>query len=129
MGFRYQSVWIATAALVALVYHAAASATNFTSVVYDEKADKLIITIAYRGTHEDHNFSIQWGECRPLDDERFQTYGLLIDSDPMDTARQEFSKTLEIDMASYPCRPARLTVRTASGFNRSLDIPKPKKNR
>jgi len=129
MGFRYRHVWMATAALVALVYHTAASATNFTSVAYDEKADKLIINIAYRGTHENHNFRIQWDECRRLDDERFQIHGLLIDSDPMDLARQDFSKTLEIDLASHPCRPARLTVRTASGFNRSLDIPKPKKNR
>ena len=112
-----------------LAYHAGAAATNFTSVTYDLKTDKLIIDIAYRGTHANHAFSIAWGECRRLDDDRFQTYGLLVDSDPMDSARQNFSKKLEIDMASYPCRPARVTVRTATGFNQSIDIPAPKKDK
>ena len=114
------------AAVVALAYHVPVGATNFASIIYDEKEDKLLITIAYRGTHDSHQFSIAWGECRRLDDDRFQTYGLLVDSDPMDIARQNFSKVLEVDMASHPCRPARLTLRTATGFNRSLDIPKPK---
>lgn len=117
------------AAIVVLSYHAPVAATNFTSVIYDEKDDKLVIAIAYRGTHDNHQFSIEWGECRRLDDDRFQAYGLLVDSDPMDIARQNFSKILEIDMSSYPCRPARLTVRTATGFNRSLDLPEPKPKR
>lgn len=116
-----------TVASVGILYLAQASATNFTSVVYDEKLDKLIVKIAYRGTHGDHQFSIQWGECRRLDDDRFQTYGLLVDSEPMDLARQEFSKVLEIGMISFPCRPAKITVRTAAGFNRSIEIPKPKR--
>jgi hypothetical protein len=110
-------------AMTALVYGAAAVAHNVTSVKYDKENDKLIIEIAYRGTHENHHFSVQWGECRQLDDERKQTYGLLVDSDPMDPARQNFTKILELDMASFPCRPARATIRTATGFNRSVDIP------
>ena len=126
MDCRRPGALATLAALVALAYHAPVGATNFTSVIFDEKEDKLVITIAYRGTHDSHQFSIAWGECRPLDDDRFQTYGLLVDSDPMDIARRNFSKVLEVDMTSYPCRPARLTLRTAAGFNRSLDIPKPK---
>lgn len=126
MHSRTPGTLITIAAVMAFAYHAPVAATNFTSVIYDEKADKLVVTIAYRGTHDNHQFSIAWGECRRLDDDRFQTYGLLVDSDPMDLARQNFTKVLEIDMASYPCRPARLTVRTATGFNRSLNIPKPK---
>lgn len=126
MDSRKPGTLATIAAVVALAYHAQVGATNFTSVIYDEKEDKLVITIAYRGTHDRHQFSIAWGECRRLDDDRFQTYGLLVDSDPMDSARQDFSKVLEVDMASYPCRPARVTVRTAAGFIRSLDIPKPK---
>lgn len=117
------------AAMTALVYGAAAVAHNVTSVKYDEEADKLIVEIAYRGTHENHDLSVQWGECRQLDDERKQTYGLLVDNDPMDPARQDFTKTLELDMASFPCRPARVTIRTAAGFNQSIDIPAPKPTR
>jgi hypothetical protein len=115
-------------AVLCLAYHAGAAATNFTSVTYDATEDKLVVGIAYRGTHGDHQFSIEWGECRRLDDDRFQTYGLLIDSDPMDHARQEFSKKLEISLTGNSCRPAKITLRTATGFNRSIDIPAAKKN-
>lgn len=127
MNLRH--VLLTILAMACLLYHAPAPATNFGSVTYDEKLDKLIVEIAYRGTHANHAFSIEWGECRRLDDDRFQTYGLLVDSDPMDLAHQEFSKVLEIDMTSYPCRPATLTLRTATGFNRSIEIPKPKPKR
>ncbi len=126
MNARYKNVLMATAAIASLIYAAAAPATNFTSVVYDEKLDVLVIKIAYRGTNADHHFSIQWDECRRLNDEQSQISGLLVDSDPMDRAMQEFSEVLEIDMATYPCRPAKVTVRTATGFNRSVDVPKAK---
>ncbi|HET9867139.1 MAG TPA: hypothetical protein VFQ06_07605, partial [Nitrospira sp.] len=49
-----------------------------------------------------------------------------MDSDPGDLAKQEFSKVLEINLTGHPCRPARFTLRTATGFNRSIDIPKSK---
>jgi hypothetical protein len=109
--------------MTALVYGAVAVAHNVTSIKYDKETDKLIIEIAYRGTHENHHFSVQWGECRQLDDERKQTYGLLVDSDPTDLARQNFTKILELDMGLFPCRPARATIRTAAGFSQSVDIP------
>ena len=126
MEFRRTAILLVTVPIACLLYHAAAAAANFTSLTYDEKADKLIIAIAYRGTHENHAFSIQWGECRQLDDGRQETYGLLVDSDPMDLARQDFFKVLKIDMMSFPCRPARITLRTAEGFRRSIDLPAPK---
>lgn len=127
MGFFVRKALLAAVVAVSLFYHAAALATNFTSVEYDEESDKLIVVIAYRGTHDGHQFSVQWGECRPLDDERSQIYGLLVDSDPMDRAHQEFVHRLEIDMSTFSCRPARVTLRTAAGFNRSIDVPAPKK--
>lgn len=125
-GWRRRSLLLAVAA-ASFALHAASSAANVTGLEYDAKADRLIIKIAYRGTHANHAFSVEWGECKRLDDERSQTHGLLVDSDPKDPARQEFSKVLEIDLAKYSCRPAKLTIRTDAGFLRSVDIPAPKK--
>ena len=107
-------------------YHAESVATNIMSVEYDAETDMLIVAIAYSGTHEDHVFSISWGECRALGGGEFETYGLLSDSAEHDFARQEFTTKLEVDMSSHPCRPATVTIRTPEGFNRSLNIPERK---
>lgn len=124
---RWRSSLLLAAASAALAYSLEATAHNFTSLVYDEKTDTLVVAIAYRGTHEDHEFSIEWGECRRLDDDRSQIYGLLVDSDPWDHARQNFTKVLKINMRTHSCRPSKLTLRTAAGFNRTVNVPKAKK--
>ena len=49
----------ALAATALYAVHFSASATNFMSVAYDAETDELIVEIAYRGTHENHNFTIQ----------------------------------------------------------------------
>jgi hypothetical protein len=85
---RMREMLVAT--LLSMAYHAEASATNLLSVTYEAETDLLILVIAYRGTHENHMFTIQWGECRQLDDEHFETYGLLVDSDPTEHALQDF---------------------------------------
>lgn len=113
--------------LALLTCSCGATAHNVTSLVYDEQTDLLVVEIAYQGTHEHHEFSIQWGECRSLDADRSQIYGLVVDSDPTDRARKSFSTRLKIDMSSYSCRPSKLTLRTAAGFYRSVDIPKQKR--
>ena len=111
------------ATMLSVAYQPGAAATNLMSVEYDAETDQLIVVIAYRGSHENHVFTIQWGECRPLGHDRFETYGLLLDSDPTDHALQEFMTKLEVDMAFNSCRPATLTIRTPTGFNRSIEIP------
>ncbi len=42
------------------------------------------MTIAYRGTNPNHQFSGQWNQCKRLDDERMQILGLPVDSQPND---------------------------------------------
>ena len=111
------------AAVLYLACHPDAAATNVTSLDFDARTDTLIVEIAYRGTHGNHAFSIAWGECRPLDDDRYQIYGLLLDGDENDRAIENFSAQLKVDMAAHPCRPAKVTIRTAAGFNRSIDVP------
>jgi hypothetical protein len=121
---RWMNRGLFLAAVLACSFEAAAH--NLTSLVYDEKTDTLVVEIAYRGTHENHAFSLQWGECRRLDDDRSQIDALLIDNDPMDPARQEFTQVLKVSMSGHPCRPSKLTIRTAAGFNRTVDVPKAK---
>lgn len=103
-----------------------AGAANVVDLNYDAGRDQLVIQLVYRGTHPDHVFSIQWGECRHLDEQRSQILGLVVDSDPKDPAREEFSKRLEIGLAQFSCRPAKVTIRTDAGFLRSVDVPAPR---
>lgn len=114
-------------ALFALLFGAPAWAVNVSSLVYDAAEDQLILTIAYRGTHANHNFSVQWDECKRLDDQRSQILGLLVDSAPDDLARKDFRTQIEVDLASFPCRPSKVTIRTSAGLFTSVDIPPQKK--
>jgi hypothetical protein len=109
--------------IAALLCFAPAWAISVTVLTYDASKDQLVMTIAYRGTNADHQFNVQWDKCLRLDDERMQILGLLIDSQPDDHARQEFTKPLRIDLRDFSCRPSKVTIRTSAGFFTSVDIP------
>ena len=111
------------ASLFALLYLAPALATTVTGLSYDARKDQLVMTLAYRGTNPDHQFSVQWDACKKLDDERMQIFGLLVDSQPNDRALQEFTKLKRIDLRDFSCRPSKVTIRTSAGFFTSVDIP------
>ena len=111
------------ACLAAWLYAAPAAAIAVTAISYDPATDQLVMTIAYRGTNPDHEFTVQWDECRRLGTERMEILGLLIDSQPNDLARQEFTKPLRIDLKDFSCRPATVTIRTSAGFFASVNIP------
>src|SRR5690606_15603561 len=111
--------------LLALLYSETAPAITVDALRYDAANDQLVMVISYRGTNPDHEFSVQWDECKRLDDERFQILGLLIDSQPDDLARQDFTTPFKIDLRNFTCRPARVTIRTSAGFFMSVDVPAP----
>jgi hypothetical protein len=100
-------------------------ATNILDLKYDEKLDELVLEVAYRGSHADHNFTLNWDECSDygFDDAEHQISAGLMDSDPNDHAQQEFKKTVKVSMASFECRPAKVTIRTSTGFYRSVLVP------
>ena len=52
-----------------------------------------------------------------------QILGQLVDSQPNDLARQDFTKPLRIDLRDFNCRPAKVTIRTSAGFFTSVDVP------
>jgi len=114
-------IWVACFA--ALLYVAPAAAVTVTAMAYDPVKDRLVLTIAYRGTNPDHKFEVQWQQCSRLDDRRMQILGLLVDNQPNDLARKEFSAPLHIDLQDFTCRPAKMTIRTSTGLFNSIDIP------
>lgn len=127
-SLQHLRLWIACS-LLALCYSAPASAVTVPHIAYDAAKDQLVMTIAYRGTNEAHRFSVQWTECKRLDDERSQILGVLVDSQADDLARQEFTQQLEVSLKDFACRPARVTIRTSIGFFTSVDVPaRPKEN-
>jgi hypothetical protein len=118
-----------TVSLLALFYSGAASAVAIPHIVYDATEDQLVLTIAYRGTNQDHRFKVQWSECKRLDDARSQILGLLIDNQPDDLARQEFTHELKVSLKDFTCRPAKVTIRTSDRFFTSVDVPaRPQRN-
>lgn len=126
LGRLVQHLRIWVACLAALFYVAPAAAVTVTALTYDGGKDQLVLTIAYRGTHPDHEFKVQWAACTKLNAERMQILGLLVDNQPNDLARQEFTRPMRIDLRDFSCRPAKVTIRTSAGFFTSVDVPAPK---
>ena len=103
----------------------ALQADTFSSAYYDAKTDELVVTMIYRGTNPDHEFSIQWGDCQPLGDDgtKHQIAAEVLDRQWNDTAQQSYTKTVRFGLASVSCRPATVTLRTAPRFEMTLEIP------
>jgi hypothetical protein len=78
----------------------------------------------YRGTNPDHTFSLQWGKCRTLADATMPEVAVDVnDSQARDAARKDFKTTTRFSLENLPCRPAKLTLRTAPRFYFTLQIP------
>jgi len=102
-----------------------AHADNFARVFYDRKADQLVVTMAYRGTNPNHNFSLKWGKCQA--DQSGNLPGVtaeVLDDQWKDPERLSYKKTTRFDLSGLPCpRPASVTLRTAPRFLYTLTIP------
>jgi hypothetical protein len=99
------------------------SAEAFGKAVYDAKTDELVVTMLYRGTNRDHQFSLQWDRCVAHPDGGTDVTAQVIDSQERDEARQEFKKTVRLSLKELPCRPARITLRASPRTYVSLQIP------
>jgi hypothetical protein len=100
-----------------------ARAENFGGAYYDSKDDQLVVTMLYRGTNPDHDFSLDWGECKTLPDGTSEVVAEVIDSQARDAAQQDFSKTVHLSLDGMSCRPAKLTLRAAPRSYVSMQIP------
>jgi hypothetical protein len=102
----------------------AAQADNFANVYYDASKDQLVVTMAYRGTNRHHKFSLQWGPCNaPQDGNLNEVTADVLDSQWQDAAVSDFKKTTRFSLAGIPCRPAKVTLRTAPRFLATVVIP------
>ncbi len=123
--FRAQpSILLRWGVLVGVGLASLAHADNFAAVGYDAGQDELVVTMAYRGTNPDHTFSLNWGPCQtPAGGSEQELAAEVLDSQAQDAARQSFKKTTRFSLADIPCRPVKLTLRTAPRFICTLRIP------
>ena len=102
-----------------------AYADNFGRVRYDRQTDRLIVTMIYRGTNPNHNFSLKWGECQA--DQSGSLPGVtveVLDDQFSDAAQQDYKKTIRFSLSGMPCpRPVAVTLKTAPRFFYTLTIP------
>ena len=109
--------------MLALLLTGPALGDNFVEAHYDRAKDQLVITMVYRGTNPDHQFSVQWGPCRDTQGGGHEISGEVLDSQFEDAARVTYRRTAHIDLASLPCRPVKATLRTAPRFYYAVSIP------
>jgi len=112
------------AAPFCLLAAAGVQAATFSSVNFDSSRNELVVTLNYGGTNPNHQFSVQWGTCRPLGNEgNHQIVAVLTDSQWDDAAQQQFTTTMHVSLAGVNCRPAAVTLRTAPKYEYTLQIP------
>jgi hypothetical protein len=125
-GMSLKHKWSALATLVAVfAVSPQANAVNVLAMSYDKTTDQLVLKIAYRGTNDQHSFTVNWEQCKDYAfvDAKYQVLGNLLDSQPDDPGTSEFTKDLRISLATVECRPVKLTVRTTPGFFRTIVVP------
>jgi hypothetical protein len=100
-----------------------AHADNFARVYYDAKTGELVATMRYRGTNPDHAFSLKWGTCTDAAPGTLpEVAAEVLDDQWRDQAQREFKKTVRFSLADLPCRPAKVTLRSAPRFFYTLVI-------
>jgi hypothetical protein len=117
--------FLSSAAALSVLAAPALRADTFSSAYYDPNTNELVVTMVYRGTNPDHQFSVQWGDCTTLGDDgnNHQIVAEVLDRQWNDSAQQTFTKTLRFSLAGLNCRPATVTLRTAPRFEYTLQIP------
>jgi hypothetical protein len=101
-----------------------ARADTFSRVYFDAATDQLVVTMRYRGTNPDHVFTLQWGQCGQRQGSQLpEVVAQVLDSQALDAASKDFKTTTRFDLGDLPCRPAKVTLRTAPHFYTVLVIP------
>lgn len=122
-GSRHWLFWPILAA--AAFFSLQGKADNFAQVRYERQSDRLVVTMVYRGTNPNHNFSLKWGPCQA--NQSGNPPGAtaeVLDDQPGDGAEQDFARTVRFSLADMPCsRPASVTLRAAPHFFYTLTIP------
>jgi hypothetical protein len=125
LNINTRTRWPLAAAAVSLLAASAVRAADFTAAYYDAGTSEIVVTMLYRGTNPDHQFTVQWGSCHPLGSggNQFQISGDVQDSQWDDTATTTYTKTVRFPVANLNCHPATVTLHTAPRFTTSVQIP------
>lgn len=115
----------ATAAFVAtLMLPLGSQADSFSKAYYDSRTDQLVVSMTYGGTNSQHTFSLQWGQCQEVNGSKLQEVAAeVLDSQWQDAAVRSYKKTVRFTLEGIPCRPAKVTLRTAPRFIYTVLIP------
>lgn len=98
---------------------------TFSRVYYDAHTDQLVVSMIYSGTNSKHTFTLQWGQCQDVNGSKLHELDAeVLDSQWQDEALRPFKKTVRFTLADIPCRPAKVTLRTAPRFIYTVLIPK-----
>ena len=120
--------WTATAlgsGLATLMLPLGSHADNFSKAYYDSRADQLVVSMVYDGTNAKHTFTLQWGQCQEVNGSNLHEVAVqVLDSQWQDEALRPYRKTVRFSLADIPCRPAKVTLRTAPRFIYTVLIPK-----
>jgi hypothetical protein len=125
MKVRSLTLFGLAAVLASSLLSSNAQADNFGRVRYDKQSDRLVVTMIYRGTNPNHNFSLKWGECQANQSGNLPGVTVeVLDDQFGDAEQQDYKKTMRFSLAGLPCaRPVALTLRTAPRFFYTLTIP------
>lgn len=100
-----------------------AHADSFSRVYYDANSGELVVVMRYRGTNPDHTFSLKWGTCSDAASGTLpEVAGEVLDDQWRDQAQREFKKTTRFSLADLPCRPVKVTLRSAPRFTYTVVI-------
>ena len=112
--------------IVALMLPYGAHADNFSKAYYDSRANQLVVSMIYSGTNPKHTFTLQWGQCQDVNGSNLHEVAVqVLDSQWQDEALRPYKKTVRFSLAGIPCRPAKVTLRTAPRFIYTVVIPAP----
>ena len=101
-----------------------AQADTFAKAYYDSRTDQLVVGMIYDGTNAKHTFTLQWGQCQDVSGSNSHDVAAeVLDSQWQDQAVRPYVKTVRFSLAGIPCRPARVTLRTAPRFISTVLIP------
>lgn len=120
---RTHAFWLAPLIAAACL---TAFADNFAKVYFDRTTDQLVVTMSYRGTNPNHNFTLKWGDCVTRQSGKLPgVTGEVLDDQWNDAEQRTYTKTVRFNLSDLPCaRPARVTLRSAPRFFYTLTIPK-----
>jgi hypothetical protein len=120
--------WKATAlgsGLAALLLPLGSHADSFSKAYYDARTDQLVVSMTYGGTNSNHTFTLQWGQCQDVNGTNLHGVAAqVLDSQWQDEALRPYKKTVRFSLTDIPCRPAKVTLRTAPRFIYTVLVPK-----